>query len=184
MFTLKLPFFCNLDTNQLYSSTTSSYLIFVSHLSLPLSTLVTLLHTYNFGFVFKLFCSLFAESSSSSSLLVCLLSFLTGAALASAVFYVWQKRQKPKLPSSPHYITSKQNPYVTVPMKEYRTLAKRTPSFTKSTTVGVQNGNGTLPKLFNKSADYETATIKRNSHSLVNGHMRANRPDLEQEKFF
>jgi len=103
---------------------------------------------------------------------------------------VRQRRHKPKLPSSPHYITTKQNPYVTVPMKDYRVPAKRTPSFTKSSTVsaaatGQQQQHGTLPKLFNKTADYETATIKRNSHSLVNGHtMRTNRHDLDQEKFF
>ncbi|XP_060837417.1 semaphorin-5A isoform X2 [Rhopalosiphum padi] len=129
-------------------------------------------------------------SSSGSTLLVCLLSFLTGALVAGAAFCAWQRRRKPKLPSSPHYITTKQNPYVTVPMKEYRAPAKRTPSFTKPTTVGAQHhGNGTaatgtLPRLFNKPADYETATIKRNSHSLVNGHTMRNRPDLEQEKFF
>lgn len=132
-------------------------------------------------------------------MLVCLVSFLTGVALSCAAFYAWQKRHKPKLPSSPHYITTKQNPYVTVPMKEYRgPAAKRTPSFTKPSTVVAHhhNGNagsataaaaaaGTLPKLFNKTGDYETATIKRNSHSLVNGHMRTNRGhDLEQEKFF
>lgn len=127
-----------------------------------------------------------AESSSSSTFLICLLSFLTGASLACVSFYVWHKRQKPKLPSSPHYITSKQNPYVTVPMKDYRTPAKRTPSFTKSSTVAAatHHNGSTLPKLFNKTADYETATIKRNSHSLVNGHMRTNHQDLEQEKFF
>lgn len=145
----------------------------------------TITNDYNTYFFF-FFKYLFAESSSSSSFLICLLSFVTGASLACVAFYVWQKRQKPKLPSSPHYITTKQNPYVTVPMKDYRVMpAKRTPSFTKSSTVAAQHNNGTLPKLFNKTSDYETATIKRNSHSLVNGHiMRSNRQDLEQEKFF
>jgi len=116
---------------------------------------------------------------------MCVLSFLTGASLAGVAFYAWQKRRKPKLPSSPHYITTKQNPYVTVPMKDYRAPAKRTPSFTKPSAVaaGAQHGNGTMPRLFNKTADYETATIKRNSHGLVNGHT-ARTKDLEQEKFF
>lgn len=106
-----------------------------------------------------------------------------GALLAFLSIYVWIKRQRPKLPSSPHYISSKQNPYVTVPMKDYRSPAKRTPSFTKPVTIGQQQ-NGTLPKLFAKPAEYETATIKRNSHSLMNGHMRSTQQDLEQEKFF
>ncbi|XP_050547311.1 semaphorin-5A-like [Daktulosphaira vitifoliae] len=123
------------------------------------------------------------QVSSSSTLLICLLSFIMGALLAFLSLYVWIKRQKPKLPSSPHYITSKQNPYVTVPMKDYRSPAKRTPSFTKPVIIGQQQ-NGTLPKLFAKPAEYETATIKRNSHSLINGHMRSTQHDLEQEKFF
>jgi len=115
---------------------------------------------------------------------MCVLSFLAGASLACVAFYVRQRRQKPKLPSSPHYITTKQNPYVTVPMKDYRAPAKRTPSFTKPSTVTAQqHGNGTMPKLFNKTADYETATIKRNSHGLANGHATRAK-DLEQEKFF
>ena len=41
------------------------------------------------------------------------------------------------------------------------------------------------PKLYPKSmaADYETATMKRNSHNHGNGNCR-NNLDLEQEKFY
>jgi hypothetical protein len=50
--------------------------------------------------------------------------------------------------------------------------------------VGLQktpNGATGTPKLFVKPhAEYETATIKRNSHSL-NGHIRA---DLDQDNIF
>lgn len=64
--------------------------------------------------------------------------------------------------------------------------AKRQPSFSGST-----NGNGTLrgknnpnvnglgsPKLYPKSLDYESATLKRNSHGQ---HIRA---DLDQDKYY
>lgn len=136
--------------------------------------------------------------SSGFSLLSCVLSFVAGASVSLGAFYAWHRRRKsPELPSSPHYITAKQNPYVTVPMKEYhhhRAAAKRTPSFNGRTSAQASaaqqhntgGGGATLPRLFGggKSADYETATIKRNSHGLVNGHARANRHDLEQERFF
>lgn len=65
--------------------------------------------------------------------------------------------------------------------------AKRQPSFSGST-----NGNGTLrgksnpnvnglgsPKLYPKSLDYESATLKRNSHGQQ--HIRA---DLDQDKYY
>lgn len=107
----------------------------------------------------------------------CITTFVLGLAMAVALGYFWLKRQRPSIPGSPHYISSKQNPYVTVPLKEMHS-PKRTPSFSaKQPTLA----NGT-PKLFAKQPlDYETATIKRNSHSMANGHIRA---DLEQDKFF
>ncbi|XP_026679281.1 semaphorin-5B [Diaphorina citri] len=136
----------------------------------------------------------------------CLLAFLLGCAVSAAICHYYLKRTKPSLPSSPHYMPSKQNPYVTVPLKDIHS-PKRTPSFSKHNGTltrnggtltrnggtltrnggtltrngSIANGNGT-PKIFAKTGDYETATIKRNSHSLMNGHMRSN--DLEAEKFF
>lgn len=69
----------------------------------------------------------------------------------------------------------------------FQVNAKRQPSFSGST-----NGNGTLrgknnpnvnglgsPKLYPKSLDYESATLKRNSHGQQ--HIRA---DLDQDKYY
>ncbi|XP_066909269.1 semaphorin 5c [Halyomorpha halys] len=103
-----------------------------------------------------------------------ILGFIVGAIAALAGYYLHGKRSRHRVPGSPHYISSKQNPYVTVPLKEVSS-PKRAPSFSKQS-------NGATPKLFSKPLqDYETATIKRNSHSLTNGHVRA---DLDQDKFF
>ncbi|XP_024085624.1 semaphorin-5B isoform X1 [Cimex lectularius] len=112
---------------------------------------------------------------------------LVGLLLGFISFLIFKKflerRSTNRLPSSPHYISSKQNPYVTVPLKETpRTSPKRAPSFNRQNSngssrlfKGTMGGNG-LP------VEYETATIKRNSHSLVNGNLRT---DLtEQDKFF
>ncbi|XP_039283043.1 semaphorin-5B [Nilaparvata lugens] len=111
--------------------------------------------------------------STFSIVVLCLICLMAGGGMALGGCYWWQQRRKPSLPGSPHYISSKQNPYVTVPLKEVHS-PKRTPSFS------AKPANGT-PKLFAKQpGDYETATIKRNSHSM-NGHIRA---DLEQDKFF
>ncbi|KAG8249732.1 Semaphorin-5A [Homalodisca vitripennis] len=107
----------------------------------------------------------------------CLLAFAVGAGLAVGLGYVYLQRRRPRIPSSPHFISTKQNSYVTVPLKEMHS-PKRTPSFSAK---NASLSNGT-PKLFAKlPVDYETATIKRNSHSMANGHIRA---DLEQDKFF
>lgn len=140
----------------------------------------------------------------------CVIGFVIGLALTAVLCFLYLKRRKPRIPGSPHYI-SKQNPYVTVPLKEVRrggactrwrtcpwrgylngglisqVNAKRQPSFSGST-----NGNGTLrgksnpnvnglgsPKLYPKSLDYESATLKRNSHGQQ--HIRA---DLDQDKYY
>ncbi|XP_044004864.1 semaphorin-5A isoform X2 [Aphidius gifuensis] len=114
----------------------------------------------------------------------CLVGFLMGLAMCSLAAFLYMKRKKPTVPGSPHYI-SKQNPYVAVPLKEVNT--KRQPSFS-----GSSHGNGTLrtkinpnvnglgsPKLYPKALDYESATLKRNSHGQQ--HIRA---DLDQEKYY
>lgn len=120
------------------------------------------------------------EPPSTATLVIfSFLSFVVGVSAAAVFSYYWTKKHPYTVPSSPHYI-SKQNPYVTVPLKEVSTLPKRTPSFSKAALTT----NGTLPKILSKSsgADYETATIKRNSHSLLNGHARSSA--LEQDRFF
>ena len=123
--------------------------------------------------------------STAALVLLCCACFVGGLCLAAAFAYCWTRRNPYTVPSSPHYI-SKQNPYVTVPLREVPTLPKRTPSFTK----GTLTSNGALPKVLAKNSstgsggigDYETATIKRNSHSLLNGHVRSTH--LDQERFF
>jgi chondroitin sulfate proteoglycan 4 len=103
-----------------------------------------------------------------------ILMFIVGGLSAGGVWYFVESRRRVRVPGSPHYISSKQNPYVTVPLKEVHS-PKRTPSF--------RGQPSPTPKLFAKSGgEYETATIKRNSHSLANGH--GVRADLEQDKFF
>ncbi|KAL0269384.1 UNVERIFIED_CONTAM: hypothetical protein PYX00_007138 [Menopon gallinae] len=109
-------------------------------------------------------------------------AFLMGLLAAVAYMYYCQKRRRVRIPGSPHYISSKQNPYVTIPLRE---TPKRTPSSCSngSNQKSASNGNGILPsKMFSKPAEYETATIKRNSHSLANGH--AVRAQLDEDKFF
>lgn len=51
----------------------------------------------------------------------CLAGFLIGLGITVTLCFLYMKRQKPRIPGSPHYI-SKQNPYVTVPLKEVRSL--------------------------------------------------------------
>lgn len=138
----------------------------------------------------------------------CLAAFCIGLLIAGFISYWYTHRRRPRVPGSPHYITSKQNPYVTVPLKDTAPPLKRASSTSSSKDGGgsgsCTSGNGTTgrngkhhhhhhhhhhgngelnttPKLFSKPADYETATIKRNSHSLANGHIRN---DLDQDKFY
>lgn len=122
----------------------------------------------------------------------CLAAFLLGAVIAILGGHFYLKRRRPSIPGSPHYITSKQNPYVTVPLKDMSMHGKRASSsggsngISNSPHKNTNNCNSGIsigtPKLFAKPlAEYETATIKRNSHSHANGHIRA---DLDQSKFF
>ncbi|XP_066996940.2 semaphorin 5c [Anabrus simplex] len=143
--------------------------------------------------------SLDADGSGSVSVAVvlgsCVAAFLIGIFVSGVLCYFYLRRRQPRIRGSPHYITSKQNPYVTVPLKEASVHTKRAPSFSSASSSNGSTGSphkntnnsgsgislGT-PKLFAKPmVEYETATIKRNSHSLANGHIRA---DLDQDKFF
>lgn len=50
----------------------------------------------------------------------CIIGFIIGLALTAVLcFYYIKHQSKPRIPSNPHYIT-KQNSYVTVPMKEVK----------------------------------------------------------------
>lgn len=55
----------------------------------------------------------------------CVVGFLVGLALTAISAFCYLKRRQQRIPGSPHYI-SKQNPYVTVPLKEVSILYYRT----------------------------------------------------------
>lgn len=123
----------------------------------------------------------------------CVATFLVAVIMMTVLCYLYIRRHHPRIPGSPHYMSSKQNPYVTVPLKEIgshhskRALSSSASSSNGSTPGAHKASNGGTgislgtPKLFSKPlVEYETATIKRNSHSL-NGHIRA---DLDQDRFF
>ena len=118
--------------------------------------------------------------------------FVLGVMCAAATWYVQSKRRRVRVPSSPCYMSSKQNPYVTVPLKPLkeghgteRNKAKRSASFSSATSNGSLhkpplNGHAVLPhttpKLF---SDYDSGTFKRHSNTL-NGSIRAD----GQDKFY
>ncbi|KAG7309284.1 hypothetical protein JYU34_005224 [Plutella xylostella] len=102
-----------------------------------------------------------------------------------------------RVPSSPHYITAKQNSYVTVPLKDVPRKAKRQPSFTgiggasgillsKSNNISnANNHNNSMatPKLYPKAIanEYDSmGTLRR--HSNLPNHR--NNLDMEEEKFY
>lgn len=119
----------------------------------------------------------------------CCAGFVVGVVCATAVWYYQQRKRISHIPSSPCYMSTKQNPYVTVPLKEKIVQKpKRTASFSSAASNGSHKPivncntlNLPAPKAFSKPADYETATIKRNSHTLNGSTVRS---DLEQEKFY
>ncbi|CAH2054373.1 unnamed protein product, partial [Iphiclides podalirius] len=106
-------------------------------------------------------------------------------------------RKQPRVPSSPHYITAKQNSYVTVPLKEVPRKAKRQPSFSgiggsggillsKSNNISNPNNHNTAvatPKLYPKAIanEYDSmGTLRRHSNQPNN---KANL-DIEEDKFY
>lgn len=137
-----------------------------------------------------------------------LVAFLTGCGLALLAAAYWTGRhepsfrdrftfrRKPRVPSSPHYITAKQNSYVTVPLKDVPRKAKRQPSFTgicsssgaivlsKSNNLAHSNTHHNAlatPKLYPKAIanEYDAGgTLKRHSHQPKNN------IDLDEEKFY
>lgn len=58
----------------------------------------------------------------------CVAGFLLGLAVTAILSFFYLKRRQQRIPGSPHYI-SKQNSYVTVPMKEVKL------SFIRVTTI-------------------------------------------------
>lgn len=108
-------------------------------------------------------------SASTGTVILCILGGVVIGLLCSGMMvYFYFRKRKPRLPSSPHYISAKQNPYITVPLQELPSKRQGTSS---SHSILNNTHHGSIKS--NKCYDYDTATIKRNSHSLNNGHMKA-----------
>lgn len=87
-------------------------------------------------------------------------------------YYLFRKK-KNTIPSSPHYMTAEQNPYISVPTRE------KMPK--KPTGSSLYPSNGTVKSIKCYVDDYEipTMTLKRNSHEVRNGHSK----QYESDKF-
>lgn len=126
-----------------------------------------------------------ASISTGVVLAYCFAGFIVGLVCACFLFFFYMRRKKPRIPSSPHYLPSKQNPYITVPLQEVpskRHVYGSPSSSSNGSAIMHSPGNtmGTL-KLYTKSlADSDTATIKRNSHSMNNGHNRTESDVLDK----
>lgn len=112
-----------------------------------------------------------ADTATASPGLVigCVVAGIVIGVLGSiGILYLYFRKRKPYLPSSPHYITAKQNPYIAVPLQE---LPPKRAGASTSNSILNNSQHGTIKS--NKCYDYDASTIKRNSHSLNNGHMKA-----------
>ncbi|CAH2095397.1 unnamed protein product [Euphydryas editha] len=143
------------------------------------------------------------ESLSLGGIIGCVVAaFVLGCLTCAAGAAVCQRRgalawrRAARVPSSPHYITAKQNSYVTVPLKEVPRKAKRQPSFTgignssgillsKSNNISNANHNNptTTPKLYPKAIanEYDSmGTLRRHSNQPNN----KTNIDVEEDKFY
>ncbi|CAH0596374.1 unnamed protein product [Chrysodeixis includens] len=145
------------------------------------------------------------ETLSLGGIIGCIVAaFVMGCLVCLAIVIVCQRRgtrlpwnRTNRVPSSPHYITAKQNSYVTVPLKEVPRKAKRQPSFTgiggtsgillsKSNNISNANNHNTAlttPKLYPKAIanEYDSlGTLRRHSNQPNN----KNNLDIEEDKFY
>ncbi|KAJ2954752.1 hypothetical protein O0L34_g3055 [Tuta absoluta] len=143
------------------------------------------------------------ESLGAGGIFGCVFAaFVIGWLLCLASVVYCQRRgsrlpwsRKTRVPSSPHYITAKQNSYVTVPLKDVPRKAKRQPSFTgiggpsgillsKSNNINANNHNtAATPKLYPKAIanEYDSVgTLRRHSNQPNN----KNNLDVEEDKFY
>nr|XP_032522698.1 semaphorin-5B-like [Danaus plexippus plexippus] len=125
-------------------------------------------------------------------------AFVMGCLLCLGVVVACYRRpwrSAARVPSSPHYITAKQNSYVTVPLKDVPRKAKRQPSFSglgnssgilvKSNNLSNANHNNTMatPKLYPKAIanEYDSmGTLRRHSNQPNN----KTNIDIEEDKFY
>ncbi|XP_050679384.1 semaphorin-5B [Leptidea sinapis] len=143
------------------------------------------------------------QSMSIAGIIGCIVAaFVMGCLVCLAVVIVMSRRgamwcnKQTGVPSSPHYMT-KQNSYVTVPLKEVPRKAKRQPSFSgigggsgiilsKSNNISNANNHSTsmaTPKLYPKAIanEYDTmGTMRRHSNQPNN----KTNLDLEEDKFY
>lgn len=111
-----------------------------------------------------------AETASASAGLIIAyicLGFFMNLIMCLAFYFFYLKKRKTRIPSSPHYMSAKQNPYIAVPFQE---RPSKKPSTTASSIV--TNIHNTLKPV--KYADYENTTLKRNSHTLYGGSPKIN----------
>ncbi|XP_045779006.1 semaphorin-5B [Maniola jurtina] len=143
------------------------------------------------------------QSLSIAGIIGCVITaFVAGCLVCLAGVIACQRRgplpwnRQPRVPSSPHYITAKQNSYVTVPLKEVPRKAKRQPSFSgigntsgillsKSNNLSNANHNNamTTPKLYPKAIanEYDSmGTLRRHSNQPNN----KTNLDIEEDKFY
>ncbi|XP_075984423.1 semaphorin 5c [Anticarsia gemmatalis] len=145
------------------------------------------------------------ESLSLGTIIGCVVAaFVMGVLICLAGVIFCQRRgtrlpwnKQHRVPSSPHYITAKQNSYVTVPLKEVPRKAKRQPSFTgigsssgillsKANNISNANNHNTAmatPKLYPKAIanEYDSlGTLRRHSNQPNN----KNNLDIEEDKFY
>lgn len=107
---------------------------------------------------------------STSCMLVGFSFFFLGAIVGlfpyvAILIYNYFKKKKNTIPSSPHYISAEQNPYISVPTRE-KLPRKHSPNH-----VGSYPQNGTIKagrKFFPDEFEIPT-TLKRNSHGIGNG---------------
>ncbi|XP_045503919.1 semaphorin-5B [Colias croceus] len=159
---------------------------------------------YSQGVEMASFVTLRNDSLSVGGIVGCVVAaFIMGCLVCLAVVIFCHRRgslpwrKQPRVPSSPHYITAKQNSYVTVPLKEVPRKAKRQPSFSgiggtsgillsKSNNISNANNHNTAittPKLYPKAIanEYDSmGTIRRHSNQPNN----KNNLDVEEDKFY
>lgn len=117
----------------------------------------------------------------------CLAGFIVGLAVACFVFFFYTRRKRTGIPSSPHYLPSKQNPYITIPLQDAPT---KRPSYSsisnrdRNSSAFIMNntGSGTLRHQKN---EYDTSTVKRNSQNTMNnGHTRTDCASDIPDKYY
>ncbi|XP_064215610.1 semaphorin-5B [Tribolium castaneum] len=112
-------------------------------------------------------------ASPGGAILFLFLGIVIGLVSGVGGTHYYHKKRRIKIPSSPHYMSPKQNPYITMPLQD------RSKKHSASTSNNLLN-NGTLKSKY--CSDYESATLKRNSHTLNNGHVKQDL--LDDDKYY